>query len=180
MNRTCCATADVSLAVKSPVQGLGASTRPSGAPDTLFTALSHAPAGSTSRANDVVAVHPNIVTVYTTVSLPDDTPVTTPVAEPIVDIPGLFVLQIPPDVALVSATEFPGHTLSAPVIVPVAGNGFTVTVMSVDTLPHAVDIVYVIEDVPGTPPVKLPVAPPTWRYSRITATPTARCRAGGI
>ena len=68
------------------------------------------------------------VTVYFTVSVPADVPVTTPdaltVAKP------NTVLQVPPGVPVgsVSVMDAATHTLSAPIIVPATMLGITVTV----------------------------------------------------
>ena len=52
---------------------------------------------------------------------------TTPVAEPIVAIAELLLLQVPPGVASVSVVLKPIQPLVVPLMVP--GSGFTVTVV---------------------------------------------------
>jgi hypothetical protein len=50
------------------------------------------------------------------VTVPEATPVTTPVVEPTVAIAVLLLLHVPPDVALLSVVILPGHTLAVPVM----------------------------------------------------------------
>ena len=80
----------------------------------------------------VVVIQP-VGKVYEMVTVPADTPVTTPVPEPTVALLVLLLLQVPPVVASVNAVVKPAHTLVVPVIE--AGNGFTVTVI-VGVLPE--------------------------------------------
>ena len=59
--------------------------------------------------------------------MPAVIPVTIPVAEPMVAILGILLLQAPPVTASVSAVVAPAQTMPAPPIG--AGAGFTVTTM---------------------------------------------------
>lgn len=59
-------------------------------------------------------------------SVPDDTPLTTPVDEPIVATLGEPEVHVPPPVALNKEVVPPTHTVITPVIAP--GGGSTVTV----------------------------------------------------
>ena len=71
-----------------------------------------------------VAVPQVFVTEYTIVSMPADTPETTPLLT-VAD--ALLLVQTPPGAASVKVIAEPAHTLDKPVIVPAAGNGLTVT-----------------------------------------------------
>jgi hypothetical protein len=61
------------------------------------------------------------------VALPAATPLTIPVAEPIVAIEVLLLLQVPPEVALFNVVVLPVHTVAVPVMVPADGVLLTVT-----------------------------------------------------
>ncbi len=50
------------------------------------------------------------------VTVPEATPVTTPVDEPTVAIAVLLLLHVPPDVALLSVVVLPWQTLAVPVM----------------------------------------------------------------
>ena len=54
------------------------------------------------------------------VAVPEVTPVTTPVEEPIVATPGALLDHEPPPVLLVSVMVEPGHTVVGPTIGPAA------------------------------------------------------------
>ena len=90
------------------------------------------------------------------VVVPAATPYTTPVVEPMVPAAVLLLLQVPvpPDeVTSVSDVVSPAHTAVIPVIVPAAGEIFTVTVAVVVAVPQdAVLSVKVIVVVPGLTP----------------------------
>ena len=58
--------------------------------------------------------------------MPALTPLTIPVDEPTVALEVLLLLQVPPDVALLSEVVLPAQTTAVPVIAP--GTGFTVAV----------------------------------------------------
>lgn len=87
--------------------------------------------------------------------VPPETPVTTPVPETTVATAVLPLLHVPPP-ASVSETVNPGHVIMVPVMAP--GAGFTVTVV---TVKHPVDNVYVITDVPAETPKTMPLPVPT-------------------
>ena len=57
--------------------------------------------------------------------MPDDTPVTTPLDEPIVTMPVLPLVHVPPLVASLMVVVKPAHTTAVPVMDE--GNGLTVT-----------------------------------------------------
>ena len=56
--------------------------------------------------------------------VPKTIPVTIPVPEPTVAVEVVLLVQVPPEIALVSVTEAPGQTEELPVII--AGEGSTV------------------------------------------------------
>ena len=70
------------------------------------------------------------------VEVPADTPVTTPVDEPIVATAGVLLLQVPPVVLLVNVVIAPIQVVSVPVIGEDIAE-FTVTTFVADALPHA-------------------------------------------
>jgi hypothetical protein len=67
--------------------------------------------------------------------VPFETPVTTPVNEPIVAIAGALLLQVPPEVVLVSVVEEPIHRVVLPVIPP-REVAVTVSVRTANALPQ--------------------------------------------
>jgi hypothetical protein len=69
------------------------------------------------------------------VAEPAVTPVTTPAASTVAT-PDALLLHVPPAAASVSVTEEPAHTDEVPVMVPAAGNGFTVTVVVTVVVPQ--------------------------------------------
>jgi len=90
------------------------------------------------------------------------TPVAMPVTMPELPIaatPLLLLLQDPPEVVLLKAVAAPTQTAAEPVIVPAAGNGFTVTVVVANAVPQLLVAVYVIVAVPAPTPVTTPVLP---------------------
>jgi hypothetical protein len=76
--------------------------------------------------------------VYTIVSVPAPTPVTTPVPIFTVAIDGKLVVQLPPDAVSVRVIELLTHTVVAPDIALTAGAPFTVTVVVAVAVPHEV------------------------------------------
>ena len=79
--------------------------------------------GNGLTVNTVVVEQP-VVNVYVITVVPGATPVTTPVVEPTVAIPGVPLLHVPlPE--LVNVRVKPTHTLAVPLIAP--GFEFTVT-----------------------------------------------------
>ena len=72
-----------------------------------------------------VAIVQPVGNVYVIVVDPPDTPVTTPVVEPIVAIAVLLLLHVPPADVFVSVVVLPTQTLVTPPIA--AGNGSIVT-----------------------------------------------------
>ena len=68
------------------------------------------------------------LTAYVIVVVPEVTPVTTPVDEPIVATPGALLDHEPPPVLLVSVMVDPGHTVPGPTIGPAADITLTVVV----------------------------------------------------
>ncbi len=60
--------------------------------------------------------------------VPDDTPETIPLREPMVAIAVLVLIQVPPEVLLVRVMVAPGATDEGPEIEPTVGRGSTVTV----------------------------------------------------
>jgi len=71
-----------------------------------------------------VAIQP-VGTVYVTVAVPPDTPVSTPLVPSIVAVPAGVALQLPPSVSSVKVIVRPAHTADGPLTGP--GKGFTVT-----------------------------------------------------
>ena len=71
----------------------------------------------------IVVIQP-VARVYVIVEVPDDTPVTMPVDEPIVAMPVLPLVHVPPPASL-SVVVKPAQTTAVPVIED--GNGLTVT-----------------------------------------------------
>ena len=98
-----------------------------------------------------VRKHP-VGSVYDITEVPDDTPVTTPVAGSTVATAGVALLHVPPAVASPNVVVDPTHTERVPVIA--AGNGLTVTVAVRE---HPVGKVYDITEVPAETPVTTPV-----------------------
>ena len=93
------------------------------------------------------------------VDVPATPPVTMPVA-PTVATAGVTLLHVPPAERSVSAVVPPaGQSVSAPVIVPATGDGFTVTTVVAATVPQLFVTVYDMVDVPAATPVTMPVAP---------------------
>ena len=72
--------------------------------------------------------------------VPVATPVTTPEV-PIVATEVVTLLHVPPDVASDKVVVPPTAKKATPVIVPVAGSGFTVTIMVATELPQPFVIV---------------------------------------
>ena len=87
--------------------------------------------------------------------MPDDTPLTIPVAEPIVATPEVEELHVPPPVASVSVVVEPVQTEAVPEIDE--GSASTVTVFEAV---QPVDNAYTIKAVPAETPVTTPVAEP--------------------
>ena len=80
-----------------------------------------------------------LVSVKVIVVVPTAIPPTTPVADPIVPIPGLLLLQVPvpPDaVKSFSVIVEPTHTALRPLISPAVGDMFTVTFIVVIAVPQ--------------------------------------------
>jgi len=96
-------------------------------------------------------VHP-VGNAYTIDGVPAEPPVTTPVSEPTAACAVLVLLQVPPDVAELTAMDEPTQTEPGPVI-PL-GNAFTVTVVIVL---QPVANVYVITGIPADAPVTTPL-----------------------
>jgi hypothetical protein len=106
-------------------------------------------AGTGLTVTTVVDMQP-VPSMYVIIDVPPETPVTTPVEEPIAALP-LLLLQVPPDEVLLRVVVSPAQTTVVPDIV--AGNGFTVTVV---TMMQPVPRVYVIAAVPNEAPVATP------------------------
>ena len=83
----------------------------------------------------------------------------------IVPTPGLTLLHVPDGIISDKVVVLSAHTLSAPVIGK--GDGFIVTVIVAEELPHGVVTMQIIVKTPGDIPVVIPVADP------IVATPGA-------
>ena len=113
------------------------------------------PAGSGFTVAGMVVVQP-VPSEYVIVTVPVMTPASKPVAEPMVAMVVLLLLQAPPVDASLSVVVLPVHTRAVPVIVP--GNAFTVTVA---TVKHPVGSVQVMVAVPTATPFTIPVADPT-------------------
>ena len=77
--------------------------------------------GSAFTVNTAAAVQP-VGIVYVMAVVPADTPVTTPVPDPIVATAVLLLVQVPPPASL-SVVVSPAHTFVVPLIA--AGSGFT-------------------------------------------------------
>lgn len=70
------------------------------------------------------------------VTLPAATPVMIPVAEPVVAMAVLLLLQEPPATVPLNVEAEPAHIVAAPEIVPADGAEFTVTVAVTTVVPH--------------------------------------------
>ena len=82
-------------------------------------------------------IHPLLfVTVYVITELPADTPVTTPDVEFTVATLVVALLHTPPGIDSVNDCVAPTHTVPAPEIIPIAGNGLTVTGVVADVAPQ--------------------------------------------
>jgi hypothetical protein len=108
----------------------------------------------TDIAKLVVAVPHALDTVYTTVSIPSDTPVTTPVVLTVARV--LVVLHVPPDAVSASVVVRPRQTALTPVMVPANGKGLTVIMCIATLLPHELVTVYNTVSVPAVIPVTVP------------------------
>jgi hypothetical protein len=84
-------------------------------------------AGAAVTVITVDVVQPAL-TAYVIVVVPEVTPVTIPVDEPIVATPGVLLLHEPPPVLLVNVIVEPGHTVPGPTIGPAADITLTVVV----------------------------------------------------
>ena len=83
-------------------------------------------AGSGFTVTTAVIIQPVAVNVYVIVAVPDaPVPVTRPVDEPTLAVPGALLLHTPPGVASLNEVVKPEQTASVPRIAD--GNGFTVT-----------------------------------------------------
>jgi hypothetical protein len=87
--------------------------------------------------------------------VPEDTPVTIPVDEPIVAIPAAPLLHVPPGVASLNVTVLPWHTVAGPEIG--AGKGLTVSVLVVLQPVGNLNVMIVV---PATMPVTIPEREP--------------------
>ena len=100
--------------------------------ESVVVALTHtyvAPvidAGNGLMVIVTVLIQP-VFKVYVITVVPADTPVTIPVADPTLPMPGYPELQVPPVVASLRLMVSPTQTFVGPVMV--AGNGLTVTVL---------------------------------------------------
>jgi hypothetical protein len=111
-------------------------------------------AGTVLTVTVAVAVQPD-ADVYVTIDVPVATPLTMPVALPIVATPMLLLLHAPPLVASVSVVAEPTHTPVAPDTD--AGDAITdVTAVAEQPVPS----VYVITVVPAAIPLTAPVPEP--------------------
>ena len=81
---------------------------------------------STLTAWVTLALHSPVVVVYTTVSKPCARPPTTPPALLTESIAGCRTVHTPPETVSANAIVAPLHTIEAPVITPVAGNGLMI------------------------------------------------------
>lgn len=111
--------------------------------------------GSALTVTDVLTEQPE-PNEYVMVAIPAVTPVTIPVDDPTVAIPGALLVHVPPVTPSLSVVARPMHTCVTPVIA--VGTVFTVTV-AVALQPAA--IVYVIPAVPAVMPLTTPVVDPT-------------------
>jgi hypothetical protein len=98
----------------------------------IVPALRNAP---TVTDSVVETVPQDDVIVYFMVSIPADTPLTKPVAEPIVACV-LLADQVPPVVRSDSKSVVPAQRLAEPVIVPAVGAASTLTICVVATVPQ--------------------------------------------
>lgn len=103
----------------------------------------------------LVAKHP-APSEYVITTEPAEIPEAKPLDEPTDATTGLLLVHTPPDVASVSVTEVPTHSMAAG---PAIGNGPSVTV-SVRVTKQPVGSVYVIVAEPVITPVNNPVAEP--------------------
>ena len=111
--------------------------------------------GNGFTETNLVAKHPVELRIYETVDVPADSPVTIPVAEPILAIAVNELVQVPPEVALVNVVLAPAQTAEDPAIA--AGEELTV-IVAVEVQP--VGKVYVITAVPDETPFRIPVVLP--------------------
>jgi hypothetical protein len=111
--------------------------------------------GLTVTGKADAAVPQTVVTLYLIVSAPAERPDMTPDTETAA-LP-VVMLQKPPVAVVASVVVAPTQTVDDPEIVPAAGSGFTVIVV---TRIHPVGSVYVISVVPAARPVNVPVADP--------------------
>jgi hypothetical protein len=111
--------------------------------------------GNGEEITDIVTVTEQPVDgVYTTGTVPDETPVTIPVTEPTVAMEGLPLAHVPPVIDGVKVDADPTHTVVVPLI---TGKGFTVTVA---VFLHPVRAVYDMVTVPPLTPVTMPLLLP--------------------
>jgi hypothetical protein len=94
--------------------------------------------------------------VYAIVVVPGDKPKTIPVVALTVATTTLVLLQVPPGVAFPSVVVAPVQTESVPVMGPDVAV-FTVMILVVELLPHALVTVYEMVTVPAVTPVTRPV-----------------------
>jgi len=102
----------------------------------------------------VVTKHP-AGSIYVTLAIPGEIPVTTPESEPIVAIVTFPLVQVPPVGVLLKPIVPPTQTADGPVIM--VGIGLTVTTIEVE---QPVGKVYIIVVVPAATPVSIPESEP--------------------
>jgi hypothetical protein len=92
------------------------------------------------------------------VTVPDDTPVTTPVLDTVA-VPRALLLHVVPVVVVLNVVVLPTHTLSTPVIAP--GNGFTVSgAVALQPLGASMYDIVATDGTATDPPVTIPVPIP--------------------
>lgn len=118
-------------------------------------------AGLTVTTRVAIAVPQLFVTVYDIVLVPAITPLTMPVAEPMVATAVLVDDQMPPVILLLNDVVAAGHTVAVPDIVPASVVELMVTTRVAAAVPQLLETVYEMVDDPNATPVTIPVDEPT-------------------